>query len=182
MTPQSDWGHLPPPPQNASENDIKRRLIVQSLVKTEKSYISSLETLEFDYREKLLSMKPSIVDESYVNHMFGAISPILNLHKVFEMALESTVMEWDTQQRIGDIFVASFEKQTVLESYSAFINALPDVLKLIQKLCGRKPFNDFCTRQQEIQGKPRTLFLLLSTRKSVVLKPRPLPFQIQNLA
>lgn len=148
----SDWAYLPPPPRDASENEIKRRLIVQSLVKTEKSYISSLEALEYDYRQKLQQAKPPIVDHSQVEQMFGSVHSILDLHKIFEMALDTTVMDWDTTQRIGDIFIASFEKQTVLESYSNFINSLPDVLKLIQKLCGRKPFFEFCTQQQQIQG------------------------------
>ena len=48
----SSWAHLPPPPEGATENEIKRRLIVQSLVKTEKSYITSLETVEHDYRRR----------------------------------------------------------------------------------------------------------------------------------
>lgn len=130
------------------------------MVKTEKSYISSLEAIEYDYRRKLLHAKPAIVDADLVDKMFGAISPILDLHKIFEMALDTTVMEWDTTQKIGDIFIASFEKQTVLECYSDFINGLPDVLKLIQKLCGRKPFFDFCTKQQEIQGFKKNVILL----------------------
>lgn len=62
-------------------------------------------------------------------------------------------MDWDVTQRVGDIFTGTFDKQTVLEHYSAYINALPETLKLVQKLCARKTFFDFCTKQQETQGK-----------------------------
>ena len=83
----SSWAHLPPPPEGATENDIKRRLIVQSLVKTEKSYISSLETIENDYRRRLLTMK--ILDPSVVNEMFAGVNDILERHRMFGNALDS---------------------------------------------------------------------------------------------
>ena len=153
MTAQSEWVFLPPPPSGATENEIKRRFIVQSLIKTEKAYLTSLETLEFHYKDELMRMKPPIVDYNQVNMMFGCVGSILEHHRGFAMALDSVIMDWDTNQSIGNIFVAAFEKQIVLESYSNFINQLPEVLKLIQKLCTRKAFFDFCTRQQELQGR-----------------------------
>ena len=104
-------------------------------------------------------MKPPIVDYSQVNQMFGCVGGILHHHTNFASALDAVVMEWDTKQSIGDIFVAAFEKQTVLESYSNFINQLPDILKLIQKLCTRKSFFEFCTKQQELQGYNRNFFV-----------------------
>jgi len=61
-------------------------------------------------------------------------------------------MDWDVTQRVGDIFTGTFDKQTVLEHYSAYINALPETLKLVQKLCARRTFFDFSTKQQETQG------------------------------
>ena len=68
-------------------------------------------------------------------------------------------MEWDIKQSIGEIFCASFSNQVVLESYSNFINALPDNLELIGKMCKRKPaFLEFCSQQQRDQGKPVILF------------------------
>ena len=100
----------------------------------------------------MLQMKTPIIDVGMIEKMFGSVKPILDRHKIFEMALDTTIMEWDVKQRIGDIFTASFETQIILESYSDFINSLPEVLKLIQKLCGRKSFLEFCTKQQEKQG------------------------------
>ena len=85
----SNWAHLPPPPENASENDIKRRLIIQSLVKTEKSYITSLETIENDYRRRLLTMK--ILDPSIVEQMFAKVEDILERHRMFGNALDSVM-------------------------------------------------------------------------------------------
>ena len=73
----SAWAHLPPPPPDATDNDIKRRLIIQSLVKTEKSYISSLETLQSNYRDRLLNMK--IIDSNLVEQIFSGVEPILGI-------------------------------------------------------------------------------------------------------
>ena len=72
---------------------------------------------------------------------------------MFGEALDNVVMEWDVAQCIGEIFCGAFESQIVLESYSNFINSLPDNLELIRKLCTRKTaFMEFCTQQQSIQG------------------------------
>ena len=77
---------------------------------------------------------------------------------MFGEALDNVVMEWDTAQCIGEIFCGAFESQIVLESYSAFINSLPENLELIRKLCTRKAaFMDFCTQQQTIQGLENSL-------------------------
>jgi len=70
-------------------------------------------------------------------------------------------MDWDVTQRVGDIFTGTFDKQTVLEHYSAYINALPETLKLVQKLCARRTFFDFCTKQQETQGNSSHMIDLL---------------------
>ena len=84
------WTHLPPPPPNATDNDIKRRLIVQSLVKSEKSYISSLETIENDYRKRLHSNK--LVEPNLVDQMFGAIEPILGTDSYHKLRLWSIIV------------------------------------------------------------------------------------------
>lgn len=82
---QVEWGHLPPPPSGATDNDIKRRRILQSLVQSEKAYINSLGILEHDYRQQLL--RQPVVEKSYVDRIFGKVTPIYSLHKLFEIAL-----------------------------------------------------------------------------------------------
>ena len=82
---QVEWGHLPPPPSGATENDIKRRRILQSLVQSEKAYINSLGILEHDYRQQLL--RQPVVEKNYVDRIFGKVTPIYSLHKLFEIAL-----------------------------------------------------------------------------------------------
>ena len=75
-------------------------------------------------------------------------------HQMFGEQLDHVIMEWDTKQAIGEIFCGAFGSQMVLESYSNFINCLPDNLELIRKLCSRKKeFLEFCCQQQNIQGR-----------------------------
>lgn len=47
---------------------------------------------------------------------------ILQCHTLFRIALAEAVNNWDSEHRIGDVFVASFSKAIVLDIYSEFIN------------------------------------------------------------
>ncbi len=41
---------------------------------------------------------------------------------LFRIALTEAIKNWDAEEKIGDVFVASFSKAVVLEIYSDFIN------------------------------------------------------------
>lgn len=54
--------------------------------------------------------------------MFHRVPEILQCHLLFRIALVEAIKNWDKEEKIGDVFVASFSKAVVLEIYSDFIN------------------------------------------------------------
>jgi hypothetical protein len=100
----------------------KRRHIVASLVHSENNYVATLQRLVQDYKTPLEESNPPILSPIKVSTLFHKIPEILQCHLLFRIALSEAVKNWDADEKIGDVFVASFSKAMVLEIYSDFIN------------------------------------------------------------
>ncbi|GAB6028699.1 hypothetical protein CHUAL_004523 [Chamberlinius hualienensis] len=100
-----------------------RTHVVAELYDTEKSYVESLQILVNKYFRPLKSPEYSgIVDSHLVEEMFFQIPEILNHHEVFLEVLKQRLENWDNKQIVGDVFVESFTRQPVIDTYTAFIN------------------------------------------------------------
>merc|ERR1719430_728389 len=76
--------------------------------------------------------------------MFYRVPEILQCHSQFRIALTEAVKNWDEEEKIGDVFVASFSKSVVLEVYSDFINNFSEAMELAKCESKRKSaFADF---------------------------------------
>ena len=75
-----------------------------------------------DYKRPLEESSPPILSSSKVDILFHRVPEILQCHLLFRIALSEAVRNWDKDEKIGDVFVASFSKAVVLEIYSDFIN------------------------------------------------------------
>ena len=75
-----------------------------------------------DYKRPLEESSPPILSSSKVDVLFHRVPEILQCHLLFRIALSEAVRNWDKDEKIGDVFVASFSKAVVLEIYSDFIN------------------------------------------------------------
>ncbi|NWY48987.1 ARGAL protein, partial [Sylvia atricapilla] len=148
---------------------VLRRHILGSIVQSERSYVDSLKrilqvgarlgrdwgsvhmdpgipVLEFpqDYRNPLLEMEPKVLSARKCQVVFFRLKEILQCHSMFQIALASRVAEWDSNEKIGDLFVASFSKSMVLDVYSDYVNNFTTAMSLIKKACLTKPaFLDF---------------------------------------
>lgn len=60
-----------------------------------------------DYRNPLLEMEPKVLSARKCQVVFFRLKEILQCHSMFQIALASRVAEWDTAEKIGDLFVAS---------------------------------------------------------------------------
>lgn len=60
-----------------------------------------------DYRNPLLEMEPKLLSARKGQLVFSRVKEILHCHSVFQIALASRVAEWDSTEKIGDLFVAS---------------------------------------------------------------------------
>ncbi|KAI4460416.1 rho guanine nucleotide exchange factor [Holotrichia oblita] len=127
---------LPPPPPNLSPLQLKRRMIVAAIVHSENSYVSTLQKL--DYKKPLEESSPPILSSSKISVLFHKLPEILQCHTLFRIALAECVKNWDREEKIGDVFVASFSKAIVLEIYSGFINNFSVAMDLAKMEAKRK--------------------------------------------
>uniref|UniRef100_A0A8C0V0Q9 Rho guanine nucleotide exchange factor 10 like n=1 Tax=Cyanistes caeruleus TaxID=156563 RepID=A0A8C0V0Q9_CYACU len=113
----SDMKHPPPElgpaPEGLSPQQVLRRHILGSIVQSERSYVDSLKRILQDYRNPLLEMEPKVLSARKCQVVFFRLKEILQCHSMFQIALASRVSEWDSNEKIGDLFVASFSKSMV---------------------------------------------------------------------
>lgn len=84
-----------------------RRHILGSIVQSEGSYVESLKRVLQDYRNPLMEMEPKALSVRKCQVVFFRVKEILHCHSMFQIALSSRVAEWDSTEKIGDLFVAS---------------------------------------------------------------------------
>ncbi|KYB25331.1 rho guanine nucleotide exchange factor 10 isoform X1 [Tribolium castaneum] len=129
---------LPPPPQNLTPQQLKRRMIVAAIVHSENSYVATLQRLVNDYKKPLEESSPAILSASKIHTLFHRLPEILQCHTLFRIALAESVRNWDRDEKIGDVFVASFSKAIVLDIYSGFINNFSVAMDLAKMEAKRK--------------------------------------------
>uniref|UniRef100_A0A8C3LDQ4 Rho guanine nucleotide exchange factor 10-like protein n=1 Tax=Chrysolophus pictus TaxID=9089 RepID=A0A8C3LDQ4_CHRPC len=122
----SEMKHPPPElgpmPTGLSPQQVVRRHILGSIVQSERSYVESLKRILQDYRNPLMEMEPKVLSARKCHVVFFRLKEILQCHSMFQIALSSRVAEWDSAEKIGDLFVASFSKSMVLDVYSDYVN------------------------------------------------------------
>ncbi|XP_075697044.1 rho guanine nucleotide exchange factor 10-like protein [Rhinoderma darwinii] len=160
MTPPPS--ELGPMPEGLSAQQVLRRHILSSIVQSERSYVESLQRVLQDYRNPLLEMEPKLLSARKCQLVFSRVKEILHCHSLFQMALSSRVAEWDSSEKIGDLFVASFSKSMVLDVYSDYVNNFTNAMTLIKKACLTKPaFLEFLKKKQAASLDRVTLYGLM---------------------
>jgi len=140
---------LPPSPLFLTAEQTKRRHIITNLVLSENNYVSSLQRLVTEYRKPLEETQPPILSQAKVATLFHGLASILSCHMRLRAALNNAIAKWDKEERIGDVFVASFSKSSVLEIYSDFINNFNQAMELAKSESKRKSaFADFLQVKQ----------------------------------
>lgn len=81
---------------------------------------------------------PPILSSSKIQTLFHRLPEILQCHTLFRIALAESIRNWDRDERIGDVFVASFSKAIVLDIYSGFINNFSVAMDLAKMEAKRK--------------------------------------------
>lgn len=117
-----------------------RTHVVGELYDTEKSYVESLQILVNKYMRPLKSPDSAgTVEGTLVDEIFYMIPEILSHHESFLDVLQQRLACWDTRQKVGDIFVESFTKQPVIDTYTAFINNWKSAKEAIKMATHAKP-------------------------------------------
>ncbi|XP_075046729.1 rho guanine nucleotide exchange factor 10-like protein isoform X1 [Mixophyes fleayi] len=153
---------LGPMPEGLSVQQVRRRHILSSIVQSERSYVESLQRVLQDYRNPLLEMEPKLLSTRKCQLVFSRVKEILHCHSVFQIALSSRVAEWDSTEKIGDLFVASFSKSMVLDVYSDYVNNFTNAMTIIKKACLTKlTFLEFLKKKQSASPDRVTLYGLM---------------------
>uniref|UniRef100_T1IGY5 DH domain-containing protein n=1 Tax=Strigamia maritima TaxID=126957 RepID=T1IGY5_STRMM len=135
---------LPPMPAGLTPEQVKRRYIVTNLVHSENAYVAALKRILYDYKKSLEDSNPPILSKSKIDVLFDRVAEIQQCHAMFRIALTDCVRKWDKEERIGDVFIASFSKSMVLDMYSDFINNFSTAMELAKHESKRKSaFADF---------------------------------------
>uniref|UniRef100_A0A8C1ZER0 Rho guanine nucleotide exchange factor (GEF) 10-like a n=1 Tax=Cyprinus carpio TaxID=7962 RepID=A0A8C1ZER0_CYPCA len=133
-----------------------------SIVQSERSYLDSLKRILQEYQRPLMEAEPRILSVRKIRPIFFRLREIMQCHSMFQIALASRVAEWDSCEKIGDLFVASFSKSMVLDVYSDYVNNFTNAMALIKKACMSKPaFLEFLKKKQASSADRITLYGLM---------------------
>eukprot|EP00106_Octopus_bimaculoides_P008662 XP_014776104.1 PREDICTED: rho guanine nucleotide exchange factor 10-like [Octopus bimaculoides] len=152
--------HLPPPPEGLTRKQIKRRCVLECIISSEKSYIESLQRIHNDYETPILEAVDS--QKSKVKSSLKKLREILNYHRMFQIELANRVNDWQEENIIGDIFIASFSKSMVLDAYSVYVNNFTATMEDIKKLQRtRQSFRDFLKQKETSSLDRLSIFALM---------------------
>ncbi|KAK7913430.1 hypothetical protein WMY93_013641 [Mugilogobius chulae] len=153
---------LSPMPEGLTSHQVVRRHILSSIIQSERSYLESLRRISQEYHRPLLEADPRIISPRKIRPIFYRIRELTQCHSMFQIALTSRVAEWDSSEKIGDLFVASFSKSMVLDVYSDYVNNFTNAMALIKKACLSKPaFLEFLKKKQASSVDRITLYGLM---------------------
>ncbi|XP_041813379.1 rho guanine nucleotide exchange factor 10-like protein isoform X1 [Chelmon rostratus] len=153
---------LSPMPEGLTSHQVVRRHILGSIIQSERSYLESLRRILQEYHRPLMEADPRILSPRKIQPIFYRIREITQCHSMFQIALASRVAEWDSSEKIGDLFVASFSKSMVLDVYSDYVNNFTNAMALIKKACMSKPaFLEFLKKKQASSVDRITLYGLM---------------------
>lgn len=87
-----------------------------------------------EYHRPLMEADPRILSPRKIRPIFYRIREITQCHSMFQIALGSRVAEWDSSEKIGDLFVASVSVH-VLSLYVCEIQLRTGGLSAASYLC-----------------------------------------------
>ncbi|XP_025078987.1 rho guanine nucleotide exchange factor 10-like protein isoform X1 [Pomacea canaliculata] len=151
---------LPLQPEGLTENQKKRRCVIQLTISSERSYIQSLERILMEYKKPILELINH--PKSHIRIVFKEAEEILTHHKMFQIELSETVKKWDEEERIGHIFTASFSKSMLVDAYSNYVNnfaAGMDEIRTLQQ--NRSYFEEFLKSKERASHDRLSIFGLM---------------------
>uniref|UniRef100_A0A8C2MVN6 Rho guanine nucleotide exchange factor 10-like n=1 Tax=Cricetulus griseus TaxID=10029 RepID=A0A8C2MVN6_CRIGR len=106
-----------------------------------------------DYRNPLMEMEPKALSVRKCQVVFFRVKEILHCHSMFQIALSSRVAEWDSTEKIGDLFVASDMLKNTPRGHPDRLSlqlALTELETLAEKLNEQKRLADQVAEIQQL--------------------------------
>ncbi|KAL1131698.1 hypothetical protein AAG570_011311, partial [Ranatra chinensis] len=85
------------------------------------------------------SENAGLIDAGLVDEIFYQVPSILAHHEVFLEELRKRLENWDINQRVGDLILETFTKQSVIDTYTAFINNWKNAKDAVKTASQSKP-------------------------------------------
>ncbi|XP_029357606.1 rho guanine nucleotide exchange factor 10-like protein isoform X3 [Echeneis naucrates] len=144
---------LSPMPEGLTSHQVVRRHILGSIIQSERSYLESLRRILQEYHRPLMEAEPRILSPRKIRPIFYRIREITQCHSMFQIALASRVAEWDSSEKIGDLFVASDMLKNTPKGHVDRLPlqlALTELEMLAEKLNEQKRVADQITETQQL--------------------------------
>uniref|UniRef100_A0A8C4QQF8 DH domain-containing protein n=1 Tax=Eptatretus burgeri TaxID=7764 RepID=A0A8C4QQF8_EPTBU len=135
---------LSPMPEGLNPTQMLRRCILKSIVDSEKNYVDALQRIQQFYERPMLEREQRVLSERKIRTIFFRLREILQCHRIFSMALAERVQNWDRDETIGDLFVASFSRSMVHEVYTEYVGNVSMAMQILRKASATRPnFREF---------------------------------------
>ncbi|CAB3403312.1 unnamed protein product [Caenorhabditis bovis] len=100
-----------------------RHLAARELLDTEASFVEGLEHLVTKYMRPLRQpLECTLIEATLVDKIFYRVPEILAHHQVLLAALSQRLEHWHKDAIIGDVLLAHFSKQSMIETFIAFVD------------------------------------------------------------
>uniref|UniRef100_A0A914YCE8 DH domain-containing protein n=1 Tax=Panagrolaimus superbus TaxID=310955 RepID=A0A914YCE8_9BILA len=128
-----------------------RNMAVRELFDTERTFVESLEYLVQKYMRPLKQpLECTLIDADLVDKIFYKIPEILAHHQVLYAALSSRLEFLQNDTVIGDVLLAHFTKQSMIETFMAFVDNFKHAKQAIWDARQRPAFEKYymrCSRE-----------------------------------
>ncbi|KAK6745545.1 hypothetical protein RB195_011955 [Necator americanus] len=124
-----------------------RNLAARELFDTEKSFVEGLEFLVTKYMRPLRQpLECTLIEPGLADKIFYKVPEVLAHHQVLLAALSSRIEEWNKDSVIGDVLLAHFAKQSMIETYISFVDNFKYAKGAITQARGKPSFEKYYNR------------------------------------
>uniref|UniRef100_A0A8R1U228 DH domain-containing protein n=1 Tax=Onchocerca volvulus TaxID=6282 RepID=A0A8R1U228_ONCVO len=127
-------------------NDV-RNMAIRELCDTEKTFVENLEYLTQKYMRPLRQpLECTLIDPILADKIFYKVPEILIHHQHFLAALCDRLDTFQTDARIGDVLLSHFRKQSMVDTYIAFVDNFKFSKQSIKQARERPAFEKYYMR------------------------------------
>uniref|UniRef100_A0A1I7VT66 DH domain-containing protein n=1 Tax=Loa loa TaxID=7209 RepID=A0A1I7VT66_LOALO len=127
-------------------NDV-RNMAIRELCDTERTFVEDLEYLIQKYMRPLRQpLECTLIDRILADKIFYKVPEILIHHQHFLAALCDRLDTFQTDTRIGDVLLSHFRKQSMVDTYIAFVDNFKFSKQSIKQARERPAFEKYYMR------------------------------------
>ncbi|GMT20862.1 hypothetical protein PFISCL1PPCAC_12159, partial [Pristionchus fissidentatus] len=124
-----------------------RNMAARELFDTEKSFVEGLEYLVQKYMRPLRQpLEATLIEAGLVDKIFYCIPEVLAHHQVLLANLSARIESWHKDTIIGDVLLAHFSKQSMIETYIGFVDNFQHAKTAITQARTKPSFEKYYNR------------------------------------